>query len=65
MPKKINVSLFSDGKVFVETNGYKGPSCVEAITELFDEFVEVEGFERKSDYYEEEEAVESEVRVNV
>lgn len=65
MPKKINVSLGTDGKVFVETDGYKGPSCVKAITELFDEFMEVDGFEHKSDYYEEEETVESGVGVIV
>ena len=65
MPKKINVSLSSDGKVFVETDGYKGPSCVKAITELFDEFAEVDGFERKSDFYEEEETIENGVGVSV
>ncbi len=65
MPKKINVSLDNGGKVFVETDGYRGPSCVKAITELFDEFAEVDGFEHKSDYYEEEETVESGVGVIV
>lgn len=65
MPKKISVSLSSDGKVFVETDGYKGPSCVKAITELFDEFAEVDGFERKSDYYEEEETIESRTEVGI
>lgn len=58
MPKKINVSLSKDGKIFVETDGYKGPSCLKAITELFDEFADVDGFERKPDYYEEEEGIE-------
>lgn len=65
MPKRINVSVSKEGKVFVETDGFKGPSCVKAVTELFDEFAELDGFERKSDYYEEEETVSSGVGVNV
>lgn len=64
MPKIIYVSLSSDGKVFVETDGYKGPTCVKAITELFDEFAELDEFEHKSDYYEEEETISTNVGVN-
>ena len=65
MPKRISVSVSKEGKVFVETDGYKGPSCVKAVTELFDEFAELDGFEHKSDYYEEEETVSSGVGVNI
>ncbi len=65
MPKIINVSLSPDGKVFVETDGYKGPSCVNAITELFDEFVETDEFEYKSDYYEKDETISIDVGVNL
>ena len=65
MPKIINVSVNKEGKVFVETDGYKGPSCVKAVTELFDEFAELDGFEHKSDYYEEEETISTCVGVKV
>ena len=63
MPKMINVSLKNDGRVFVETDGYKGASCVKAITELFDEFMELDGFEYKSDFYEQEEVISNGVGV--
>ena len=56
MPKSIKVTIDGSGKAFVETEGYKGPGCVKAIIELFDEFAEIDEFERKPDYYEEEES---------
>ena len=65
MPKRISISVSKEGKVFVETDGYKGPSCVKAVTELFDEFAELDGFEHKSDFYEEEETVSSDVGVSI
>ena len=34
MDKKINVNVNNNGKVYVETEDYKGESCVSAIKEL-------------------------------
>ena len=63
--KKINIIVTEDGKVNVETDNYKGQSCVTAIKELFSEFLEVETFDYKSDYYEEEKTINSEVNIKL
>lgn len=47
----------NDKSIEVETEGYKGESCVTAIKNLFQEFVEVDEFNYKSDFYEKEEEV--------
>ncbi len=65
MEKKINVLVNKDGKINVETDNYKGQSCVTAIKELFSEFLEIEDFEYKSDYYEDEEGITSEVNTSI
>lgn len=65
MDKKINVQVNKDGKVFVETENYKGESCIKAIKELFTEFLEIEEFDYKSDYYEEEEFITNEVNTRL
>lgn len=65
MPKKITVAIAEDGKTFVETDGFKGPSCVKAITELFDAFVEVDHFDPKADYYEEEETISNTLEIHL
>lgn len=62
MNKKINVNINKDGNVLVETENYKGQSCVEAIKELFSEFFEIDNFDYKSDYYEEESTIVNEVK---
>ena len=62
MNKKINVNINKDGKVLVETENYKGQSCVDAIRELFSEFFEIDNFDYKSDYYEEESTIINEVK---
>ena len=54
MPKTIIVDVNNDGRVKVETNGFKGESCVSGIKELLAGFFEVDNFDYKSDYYEEE-----------
>ena len=65
MDKKINVLINKEGKVLVETDNYKGESCVKTIKELFSEFLEVEDFDYKSDYYEEEETINNEVNTSI
>lgn len=65
MEKKINVLVNKDGKISVETDNYKGQSCVTAIKELFSEFLEIENFDYKSDYYEDEEGITSEVNTSI
>lgn len=65
MDKKINVLVKKDGTVNVETDNYKGQSCVTAIKELFSDFFEIEDFDYKSDYYEEEETINSEVNTSL
>lgn len=65
MDKKINVTVKKDGTVNVETDNYKGQYCVTAIKELFFEFFEIEDFDYKSDYYDEEERINSEVNVSL
>ena len=62
MPKKINVKINNGGKVIVETDNYKGESCVTAIKELFSEFLEIDDFDYKSEYYEEEVIIFNEVK---
>ncbi len=57
MEKKINVEIKNDGNIFVETENYKGESCLKAVKELFSEFFEIDNFDIKSDYYEEEELI--------
>lgn len=65
MEKKINVEINNDGKVLVETENYKGESCVTAIKELFSEFFDIDNFDYKSDYYEEEETNNNEVNTSL
>lgn len=62
MQKKINVLVDKEGKINVETDNYKGQSCINAIKELFSEFFEIDEFDYKSDYYEEEESITNEVK---
>ena len=65
MEKKINIEINKEGKVFVETENYKGESCIKSIKELFSEFLEIDGFELKSDYYEEDENLNNEVDIRL
>jgi len=53
--KKILISISQDNDVIVETEDYKGPMCVKDIKQLFNEFLEVDDFEHKAEYYESEE----------
>ena len=63
MPKKIIVNISNEGQIKAETDEYKGDSCVSAIKELFSEFVEIEEFDYKTDYYEEEVLEDTEVKI--
>lgn len=64
MGKKINVQIKNNGKVFIETEEYKGESCVVAIKELFAEFLEIQDFDYKSDFYKNEESILNEVNTS-
>lgn len=64
MPKTINVMIKKDKSIEIETEGFKGESCVTAIKNLFQEFVEVKDFSYKADFYEKEEIVNTE-EVNI
>lgn len=57
MSKKILISISQNSDVIVETEDYKGPMCVKDIKQLFDEFLEVDGFDHKAEYYESEEEI--------
>lgn len=65
MDKMISVQIKNDGKVLVETENYKGESCVTAIKDLFAEFFEIEEFDYKFDYYEEEVTLTNEVNTKL
>lgn len=65
MNKKILITINTENDINVETENYKGPSCVDDVKKLFEEFLEVDSFEHKSDYYETEETLENEVRVKI
>lgn len=55
MKKIINITIGNDAKIFLETDGYKGPSCVNEIKSILSSFVEIENLELKSDYYDNDE----------
>ncbi|PKK99758.1 MAG: hypothetical protein CVV57_01520 [Tenericutes bacterium HGW-Tenericutes-2] len=55
MSKKIIVSISKDSSIVMETDGYKGESCVVEIKKILSSFVDIESFELKSDYYDNDE----------
>jgi protein-disulfide isomerase len=57
MSKKILISISQNSDVIVETEDYKGPMCVKDIKQLFNEFLEVDYFDYKAEYYESEEEI--------
>ena len=65
MDKKINVLIKEDKTIFVETDNYKGESCVTALKELFKSFLEIDNFEYTSDYYDGEVEIDSGVEIKI
>lgn len=65
MFKKIIVNINKNGSINIETDNFKGESCVSAIKELFEEFLELDNFDLKSSYYENEESLTNEVNVGL
>lgn len=65
MAKKIIVNFDSRGKIHVETEGYKGESCLQSIKNLFTQMAEIEEFELKEDYYENEEEITIKEKVTI
>ena len=61
--KKINVTISKDSKIYLETENYKGETCVDAIKELFDQFFELDNLEHTSEFYEKDEELKIEVNL--
>lgn len=54
MRKEIEIVVRPDGNVEIETHGFKGPSCLEAVKPFEDALGEVTHRELTSEYYERE-----------
>lgn len=65
MDKKINVLIKDDKTIFVETDNFKGESCVTALKELFQSFLEIDNFEYTSDYYDGEVEINNDVEIKL
>lgn len=63
MSKKIIINIDNDNKINIETENYKGPSCIENIKKIFEEFLDIDNFENKADFYETENELDSEVNI--
>lgn len=61
--KSIKVTISKDALIFLETDNFKGESCIEAIKELMEQFLDIENFEHTSDYYEKDEELKIEVSI--
>jgi hypothetical protein len=61
--KKINVTISKDAQISLETDNFKGESCVEAIKELFEQFLEIDHFDHTSEFYEKDEELKIEVNL--
>ena len=61
--KKINLTISKDAQIYLETDNFKGESCVEAIKELFEQFLDIDNFEHTSEYYEKDEELKIEVNL--
>ena len=51
----IRKGVYQENDIEVETENYKGPACVQEVKKLFEEFLEVDDFNHKAEYYETEE----------
>lgn len=65
MNKKINVLIKKDKTVYVETEDYKGETCVSAVKKLFETFLEIDNLELTSDYYDGEVDINNTVEVKL
>ena len=63
MDKKINILIKNDKKIYVETKGFKGGSCVSVVKELFKNFLEIDNIDLTSDYYDNDAGLTNEVEV--
>lgn len=55
MNKKIDITIDKNAKIVLETDGFKGESCIYEIKKILSSFVEVTDIELKSDYYDNDE----------
>ena len=65
MDKKINVIIKNDKSLYVETDNFKGETCVSAIKKLFETFLDVDNFELTSDYYDGDVLINNDVEVKL
>lgn len=49
---EINIEIDEDGKVFAETKGIKGESCIDELEQLMDDIAQIKEIEKTDEYYE-------------
>lgn len=47
----INIDIDENGAIFIETNGIKGPACVEEVERLFKELALVTDTNKSDEYF--------------
>ena len=50
--QKISITIYENGKIIADTEGFKGQICVSEIEELLEGIAQVEKIDKKPDYYE-------------
>jgi hypothetical protein len=65
MSKKIIICISPNSDIKVETEDYKGEVCVKVIKQLFASFLEIDNFDLKSDYYEDEVNLDRSVKIDL
>jgi hypothetical protein len=49
--QRIDITIDRDGKIKAETEGFKGPTCLDALQELLGELDDLESFDKTDEYY--------------
>ena len=65
MSKRIIISISPHSDIKVETENYKGEACVNDIKHLFEAFLDIENFDLKSDYYEDDVKIDRDVKIDI
>ena len=47
----INIEIGENGEVFIETNGIKGPACIDEVEKLLKELVFVTDMNKSDEYF--------------
>lgn len=61
--KIINVTINKNAELYLETENYKGESCLAAIKDMMDEFFDLNDVDYKPEYYEKDQYVTTEVKL--